>query len=235
MVIGRDIIQKTRDDYNKIAHHFAKTRRYAWPEFNEFSGLFKPGQRVLDWGCGGGRLLMFLENKQIEYFGIDQSIEVIKIARRLYAVQVEAGAAHFYCNANRLKQFPKNYFDVACLIASFFHLPDVASRHALLKKIYQELKPGGKIIILVWNLGSDWAQAQFKKGWQKIGENDFLIPWKNPAGEIEARRYYHHFSPEELNGLLTKAGFMVERLGYSAGTRSDEKGGRNLIVIAVKK
>ena len=230
-----DLIKKTKDDYNKIAKHFATTRRHSWPEFNEFSAFFKSGQRVLDWGCGSGRLVMFLEGTGVKYFGVDQSIELIKIARRLYAKQVKTGAAHFYCSANRPKKFPKNYFDVACLIASFFHLPDEATRRALLKQIHGELKPGGKIVILVWNLGSEWAKIQSKKGWEKIGPNDFLIPWRNPKGKIEAMRYYHHFSETELTDLLTQTGFVVDRISYGSGTWSDSKGGRNLLVIASKK
>ena len=235
MVIGTGIISKTREDYNKIARHFSATRNRPWPEFDEFTPYLKNGQRILDWGCGNGRLLGSLANWDIEYHGIDQSDELIKIGRRLHTTQIADGKAHFYCTAKRDKKFPQNYFDVVFMIASLFHLPDAESRIKLLKKTYAELKPGGRLIILVWNLGSDWAKAEAKKGWQKIGDHDFLIPWKNPQGEVEVMRYYHHFTPEELTGILTEAGFSVESTRYSSGTWSDDKGGRNLIVIASKK
>ena len=230
-----DLIKKTRDDYNKIAKHFAKTRRHSWPEFSEFSAFFKSGQRVLDWGCGSGRLVMFLEGKKVEYFGVDQSIELIKIARRLYAKEVKAGQAHFYSSANKPKKFPKNYFDVACLIASFFHLPDEATRLALLNQIHGELKPGGKLVLIVWNLESDWAKTKAKTDWEKIGPNDFLIPWKNPQGKIEAMRYYHHFTQSELQMLLEESYFRIDKIGYGGRVWSDHKVVRNLIVIASKK
>lgn len=228
-----DIVQKTRDDYNKIARHFAATRSRAWPEFDQFSALIRKGQRIMDWGCGAGRLLMMLENWEVEYFGVDQSIELLKIARRQYAKLIKAGRAHFYLTAARGKKFPSGFFDLVFMIASFFHLPDELSRRKLLDQTFCELKSGGKLVILVWNLGSDWANAR-KKEWRQIGERDFLIPWKNHSGKVEAERYYHHFTPEELTGLLAAAGFIVERLEYSAGTLSDSHGGRNLAVVAAK-
>ena len=115
-------------------------------------------------------------------------------------------------------------------------MPDEASRLKLLQKIYKEMKTGGKLVVMVWNLGSDWAKVKAKKSWKKIGENDFLIPWKNPEGEILAERYYHHFTPAELNGLLVSAGFKVKKLKFMKnGTWTDDKGGQNLIAVAEKK
>lgn len=228
-----DIVSKTRDDYNKIAKHFAATRSHVWPEFDQFNALIKNGQRILDWGCGNGRLLMMLKNWEVKYFGIDQSIELLKIARRQYAESIKSGWAHFYLTARRSKKFSAEFFDLVFMIASFFHLPDESSRRQLLDKTFSELKHKGKLVILVWNLGSDWAQAK-KKEWKQIGEHDFLIPWKNSLGVVETERFYHHFTPEELSGLLKHAGFVIERLEYSSGTWSDSKGGRNLAVVAVK-
>jgi len=69
-----------------------------------------------------------------------------------------------------------------------------------------------------------------------VGVSDFIIPWKNPQGEVEVERYYHNFSKDELKGLLTKAGFKIERLDYFNKTNwvEDKKDSRNLVVVAVK-
>lgn len=230
-----DIIQKTKADYNKIAKHFAITRARVWPEMEQFSPLIKNGQHILDWGCGGGRLLLVIGNKKVKYFGLDQSHELLKIARVNYKRYVKSGVAKFICTARQEKKFPNNYFDLVFMISSFFHLPDVPSRLKLLAKTYQELKPGGQLIITVWNLGSDWAKAKQNRGWKKIAKNDFLIPWKNSAGEIIAERYYHHFTPQELKNLLTKTGFKITKIGYFGKDWSDSKGGRSLVAIATKK
>lgn len=231
-----DIVQKTRLDYNKIARHFATTRSDTWPELEQFKPFIKDGQCILDWGCGGGRLLLMLKDRQIQYYGVDQSTELLKIAKKKFASEVKQGIAHFFCTASRVKKFPEGCFDLVFMVASFFHLPDAKSRLQLLEKTYAEMKVGGRLVMTVWNLESDWAKEKQEKSWKKIGENDFLIPWKNPEGIVEAERYYHHFTKEELKDLLTQANFKIERLDYYATNNwSDAKGGRNLVVVANKQ
>lgn len=226
-----DIIQKTRDDYNKIAKHFATTRYDTWPELEQFKSFLASGQCILDWGCGAGRLLLFLKDHAIKYFGVDQSNELLKIAKKKYAAEIKQGGARFFCTANKAKKFPEQYFDLVFMVASFLHLPDVKSRLNLLKKTYREMKSGGRLIMTVWNLGSDWAKT---KKFKKIGENDWLVPWKNADGKVEVERYYHHFRKEELSDLLAKANFKIEKMDYFDGTWTDSKGGRNLVVVAIK-
>lgn len=237
-MLGKDtteIIHKTREDYNRIAKYFSNTREFAWPEFKYFSSFIKDGQNILDWGCGNGRMIFCMKDKKVKYFGLDQSKELIKLARKKFAAEIKSGMAEFICTGSKDKKFPTGFFDLVFIIAALFHLPDEASRLALLQKIYKEMKTGGKLVVMVWNLASDWAKVKAKKHWQKIGDNDFLIPWKNPEGEVLAERYYHHFTSEELNNLLVKAGFKVERLEFMKnGTWTDDKGGQNLIAVAVK-
>jgi len=231
----RDIIQKTRKDYNKIAKYFSNTREYVWPEFKYFRSFIKDGQNILDWGCGNGRMIFCLEDKKVKYYGLDQSIELIKIARKKFNPQIKNGTAQFFCTASRDKKFSEGFFDLVFAISSFFHLPDEESRLKLLQKFNNEMKDDGKLVMLVWNLGSDWAKAKAKKGWKKIGENDFLIPWKTPEGKVLCDRYYHHFTQDELKDLLKKTGFKIKKMGYMQGGKwSDDKGGFNLVVVAEK-
>ncbi len=230
-----DIIQKTRDDYNKIARHFSGTRYDTWPELEQFKPIIQDGQYILDWGCGNGRLLLMLQDKKIHYFGVDQSQGLLKIAKKKYADLIKNGLVKFFCTAHKAKKFPSEFFDLVFMVASFHHLPDKKTRLNLLKNVYKEMKTGGKLIITVWNLASNWAEEKIKRGWKKVGKNDYLIPWKNPEGKVETERYYHHLDKEELRGLLEGVGFKIERLDYySKSNWTDKKGGRNLVVIAAK-
>lgn len=231
----RDIIQKTREDYNRIAKYFSNTRYDIWSELEQFKKMLKDGQNVLDWGCGNGRLIFLMGNKKVNYFGLDQSEELLKIAKTKFSKEVGEGWVKFYSTAKRTKKFPDDFFDLIFMIASFHHLPDEKSRLDLLKKSYKELKNGGRLIITVWNLQSDYAKQKMKADWKKISDNEYLIPWKNPQGEIECERYYYHFSKQELGELLSKAGFKIEKLGYyEKNNWTDSKGGRNLIAIVKK-
>ncbi len=229
------IIHKTREDYNRIAQHFSQTRQHAWPEFKYFSSLIKDGQNILDWGCGNGRMIFCLKDKKVKYFGIDQSLGLLKIARKNFASETKSGRVKFFCTATKNKNFAPEFFDLVFIIASLFHLPSEESRLNLLQKIYKEMKIGGKLVVTVWNFASDWARAKAKKDWQKIGENDFLIPWKNPEGQVLAERYYHYFTRDELENLLIKAGFKVKSLKFTKNSVwSDSKSGQNLIAVATK-
>ncbi len=228
------IIHKTREDYNRIARYFDSTRNNAG-ELEMFKPFIKNGQNILDWGCGNGRLVLLLKEKRVNYIGTDQSDELLKIAKKNYQKEIKEGWIKFFSTAKKKKSFSKDFFDLVFMIASFHHLPDKQSRLELLKDVYKQLKPSGKLIITVWNLESDWAKSKIDKSWKQIGENDFLVPWKTPEGEQLAERYYHHFPKEELSGLLTEAGFKIKKIDYSERTNwTDKKGGRNLIAIAVK-
>ena len=230
------IIHKTRDDYNRIAHHFSGTRYDNWPEIKWAMDYVKPEQNILDWGCGNGRLIHLLQDKDIKYFGVDQSSELLKHGKNRFPKEIKAGWVKFFLTDKKNKKFPADFFDLVFMVASFHHLPDEATRLELLKKVYGEMKIGGRLIITVWNLGSDFAKQKESKGWREVGVSDFIIPWKNPQGEVEVERYYHNFSKDELKGLLTKAGFKIERLDYFNKTNwvEDKKDSRNLVVVAVK-
>lgn len=227
-----DLIQKTRDDYNKIAAHFAGTRQQAG-ELEKFKPFIEDGQSILDWGCGNGRLLYLLAGYGVNYFGVDQSQALLKIARQQQGKSVKKGTARFFCTAHKEKKFPPAFFDLVFLVASLHHLPDVKTRKALMKKIYSEMKDGARLIVTVWNLDSNWAKEKFKKEWKKMTDNNFLIPWRSPEGKTIVERYYHHFTQDELRELLESVGFKIEEIYYSKGNeRINRQDARNLVIIA---
>ncbi|MFA7653966.1 MAG: class I SAM-dependent methyltransferase [Candidatus Magasanikbacteria bacterium] len=229
------IIHKTRDDYNRIAAHFSDTRYDNWTEIKWAMDYAKPGQNILDWGCGNGRLINLLRDKKIKYFGLDQSSKLLKHGKNRFSKEIKAGWVKFFLTDKRNKKFPVGFFDLVFMVASFHHLPDAKTRLELLKKVYSEMKIGGRLIVTVWNLGSDFAKQKESKGWREVRDSDFIIPWKNPQGKVEAERYYHHFFKDELGGLLIKIGFKIERLDYfDRTTWTDQKSGRNLVAVAVK-
>jgi len=230
---SKAIIHKTREDYNRIAPLYAATR-FSSRDLESFKKMIKNGQKILDWGCGNARVVALLKDKKVNYFGLDQSIGLLKEAKKQWSEKIKSGQVKFFSTASRDKKFGRDFFDLAFLIASFHHLPDSDTRLKLLQKIYKELKPKAKIIITVWNLESDWAKNKFQKDWELMGPNDFIIPWKNNKGEILATRYYHHFTPTELKSLLMEAGFKKIKTSYDNSVKFTGKTGRNLVAIAQK-
>ena len=212
---AQTIIQKTQQDYNTIAKHFSKSRNFVRPELAEFQKLIKDNKVILDWGCGNGNLSILINDKKVDYHGVDQSRELLKIAPDIFKNNAPNAKTNFYCTAKQDKDFPVEYFDLVFMVASFHHLPDYKTRLDLLKKVYKEMKVGAKLIITVWNLESDWAKEKLKKEkWEKTGEHDYLVPWKDQQGKLITKRYYHSFSKEELDNLLQEAGYEILQSSY---------------------
>jgi ubiquinone/menaquinone biosynthesis C-methylase UbiE len=239
------ILSDLESGYDLIADKFSGTRAFMWRDLGFVKDLVKPGDRVLDFGCGNGRLAGFLEGDYKEYVGVDISPKLINIAKQKYSNEkarfikvhpvksslreVSAEGGQF----NRVKlPLEDNYFDIIFSIAVFHHLPSREYRKQIAKELYRVLQPEGKLVVVVWNL---WQRKFWKYhlknlgGLGKLGKTglnwrNIYIPFKDNEGNI-FRRYHHAFTKRELGKLLEKSGF--ENL--------DCEKGFNIICIASKK
>ena len=114
----------------------------------------RPGDRVLDVGCGFGETSLHLGKTvgpEGEVVGIDCTNAFVDIARQELAesglnnVRYEIGDAQVY-------ELPENYFDVA---HARFAIMFFDSAVRALRNIRSALKPGGKICMIVWRSLSD--------------------------------------------------------------------------------
>ena len=77
------LLKKTKEDYDKIAEEFSRTRERPWPEIKFLIDKYIiAGERILDLGCGNGRLLEFFKDKKVDYIGTDFSEKLIEIAKK---------------------------------------------------------------------------------------------------------------------------------------------------------
>jgi len=222
-----DLVQNLLDlvkrNYNEIAADFDITRqKEIWPEIKTLVVNLKAGDKILDAGCGNGRLLEVLTDKRIDYLGLDNSKELLKLAQKNYPKQ-----KFLLGDILELSAVTVNNFDYIFCLAVLQHIPSQERRVRVLKELKSKLNPKGQIIISSWNLWQaksrqhnycwlifyQWFFGLFGLAkYPRLDFGDLIFPWKNSRGEITSQRYYHAFSARELKNLVKEAGLKISYL-----------------------
>jgi tRNA (uracil-5-)-methyltransferase TRM9 len=210
----KELLRMVQKNYEEIADQYNETRKKnLFPLWNELIKIMKgiaDGDRVLDVGCGNGRLLEAFIGKDIKYLGVDNSEKLLDHARANYP-------ANKFMKADILDlgTVPEYEFDHVVSVAVLHHLPGRELRLKALRQLYNKTKKGGQVVVTVWNL---WQHEKYGKLiWRfwllklirknKMDFGDILWDWKSAEGERVSQRYYHAYNRIELFFLCRKAGF----------------------------
>ena len=97
-------------------------------------------EKLLDVGCGTGYLFeLLLTQREAEYYGLDLSPEMLKMAKAKFSGRVTLVEG----SADRLP-YADNSFDVVTCIQSFHHYPNPDKA---MQESFRVLKPGGLYIL----------------------------------------------------------------------------------------
>lgn len=99
----------------------------------------RPGDRVLDLGCGPGDLAALLPEQH--YHGVDSNAAYIEAARAAHP------QAAFVCAGIEHVVPPEQPFDLVLAVGVMHHLDDDTTRH-MLALAHRCLKPGGRLVTL---------------------------------------------------------------------------------------
>lgn len=227
--------------YDAIAVEFSRTRSKMWPEVARYAAMVPDSAKVLDLGCGNGRLYQEFSHAatslRVDYHGIDVSAGLIAEAKRLHPEAAE----NFAVGTAVELAFADNEFDQVFSIAVWHHLPSNEVRLTALREVSRVLKPGGVLVLTSWNLWQPKYWSKHLTGVQKLFTRpghyefgDIDIPWEDGK---KFMRYCHAYSLRQLRKLLQQSGFSVLDLYYSdaAGKKTTWWKGRNIVVRATIK
>ena len=181
-----------------------RVRRYLEAEIAFALRLMNTGDKVLELGCGYGRVLARLAEKASIAVGVDTAVESLALGRRL----APPGLACEYVAMNALETgFRSGEFDfVACVqngICAFGVDPELLAREAL-----RVTRPGGRAVISsyserFWPERLAWFEAQSRAG--LVGPIDYD---RTGGGSIVCADGFRAgtMSPEELLALGGGAG-----------------------------
>jgi SAM-dependent methyltransferase len=148
---------------------------------NQGHYLAKPGDRVLDIGCGSCISLLEIRNLGAEPFGIETDPNVRAIADH-FGLAVHIGSIHD-------NPFPEQKFDLIVLNQVIEHVPDPI---ALLKLIRNRLRPQGRVVLAFPNTGS-LNKRIFGRKW---------VNWHIPY-------HLHHYNKASFPKIAEQAGYRV--------------------------
>ncbi|MFG2831590.1 class I SAM-dependent methyltransferase [Streptomyces sp. NPDC048434] len=179
--------------------------------------------RVLDYGCGYGRLTAELAGSGYRAVcGVDVSAALIARGRR----------EHPELELRRCPGFPLPFedgaFDAALLFAVLTCVPGDADQTAIAGELGRLVRPGGVLYLSDVPLQDDALNreryARFAERYGTYGV------FETPDGGV-----FRHHPPERLRGLLREAGFSVRKERAGAVGTLDGRTAERLQVIAVRE
>jgi len=144
------------------------------------------GGRVLDIGCGDGKLLLALARRGFECVGTDLN------PRLRETVSPESGEV--YVGEFEDAHFPSASFRVVVVRHVLEHLRDPP---AALREIRRVLADDGVLVLAVPNLAS-WQGRLMRDHWF----------------HLDLPRHLYHFTPASLAAMLESSGFALDRISH---------------------
>ncbi len=178
-ILASDVVAQAK----QVTSSFARQRRWWQGTDNQGQYNVRPGDRMLDIGCGSGVSLLSAQLLGAQAWGIEADPNVGRLAQEL-GLAIHQGSLHD-------QPFADVDFDLIVLNQVVEHIPEPDK--ALLE-IKGRLAPGGRVLLVFPNIGSLWCRLSGPR-W---------INWHVPY-------HQHHFTLASFTRMAMRCGFRVAR------------------------
>ena len=221
--------QINREFYATFAASFSETRSESAQELQVILPYIADGARVLDIGCGNGRVAALLgrQRRGVTYIGVDASEEMISSARH-WAQGAEFLVADITrpdwadCLSGQAGSQPgQRAFDCVLMLAVLHHIPGGDVRARLMRQVRGLLAPHGRLVISTWQFMDNERMRKKIVPWSTVGiderelePGDVLLDWKRGGAGL---RYCHWIGRDELDALAAQAALNVVETWRAGG------------------
>jgi SAM-dependent methyltransferase len=224
------LLALNRQFYATFAEHFAASRSISDPALTSILPYLRRGARVLDVGCGNGRLALLLDEERpgSSYVGVDASPELIDTAR-VQADRLSHTDAGFrvldVTQGGWTQELPCRPFDCAVTLAVLHHIPGFDLRARVLRGIGSLLRPEGYAVLSTWRFLAHERMRRKIVDWDEVGidrgdlePGDYLLDWRRGG---QGLRFCHLVDEEEVEQLAAASGFCVREIFRGGGREGD--------------
>ena len=233
--------------YDKIAKDYNLKRKKPWKPLQEFINYLSEQQNdftgiCLDLGCGNGRNFELFKKESNKLIGIDNSIELLKIAKENqenFTLFSKLDSNNISLILGDLQHLPirESMVNTIFSIAAIHHIKTIQNRREAINQIFKIMPSNGQIILTVWRRWQkklkkyfllDWLKRKFnrnyknrqrKKGLPEFG--DKYVPWTVPKEQQKYNRFYHFFSKREIKKLLKNYHIQIFRVMGGPNTKDN--------------
>ncbi len=249
----------SRKTYSKFASYYDLYAGNFSADLPLYRSFCSPGSRILEIGCGTGRVLKALLETGAMATGVDISKEMLDVARMKLADYLESGQLILLDHDFRSRLLDETFDHICVTFYTFNYLLSEDEQQRFLSNILKSLAPHGTLLMDLFHPQS-LARPESDNWWTESfltddGVTVMLRQKRRMAGAVEERVQVYHkgasrdeivtcrrfVTKQEADSLLRGAGYRDVRVSdgyvldnlYSVGAA--ETTGSNFICSATKK